>query len=155
LKIRQATVSDLEEIVRYAVAIALQHQDFNPVRFKVFPDHLNLVREYFREELSSDRSIINLLCQDEEVVGYSFVKIEEASVEKLTAQGAWLHDIFIDEKVRGSGGGKMLLEASKDAAKRLGSTSLMLHVATQNAYARKFFESNGFGETSTEMMVVF
>ena len=151
---RQATLPDIDSILHYADRIASQHQGFNPLRFSKFPDHGKRLKEYFEAELTNPKVIVSLLCSEDEIVGYSLVKMEEDSIELLASSRAWLHDIFIDEKVRGSGGGKMLLDASKKAAARLGSPSLMLHVASQNSHARKFFEMNGFEESMREMMFI-
>jgi ribosomal protein S18 acetylase RimI-like enzyme len=71
----------------------------------------------------------------------------------MAPPSVWLHDIYIDESVRGLGAGKLLLNASIDAAKQLGSQILILEVAAQNEFAKKLFEANGFNVASYEMMM--
>jgi ribosomal protein S18 acetylase RimI-like enzyme len=153
MNIRQATIEDLEAILDYEMKLAAQHQAYNPLRFSVFREHHKLFKEYFEKELCSDKSITNVLIINDEIVGYSLVKMDEDSLENLALGQAWLHDIYIDEKARGLGAGQMLLDASKEAAIKLGSKILMLHVATQNKFAKTLFEKNGFQETMAEMMV--
>lgn len=150
--VRKATIDDLEIVLKYAYKQVLLHQTFNPIRYSALINHEKLLEEYLTYELNNDKSIINVLCINDKILGYSQVKFEEDSLVECSSARAWLHDIFIDEKVRGLGGGKMLLEASKQAALSLGSSTLMLHVATQNKFAENFYAENGFEVTLTEMM---
>ena len=78
---------------------------------------------------------------------------KNGSLLSISSEVAWLHDIFIDEKGRGKGGGKLLLNAAIQAAKSLGSTRLMLHVAPQNKLGQEVFKSVGFELVMHEMML--
>lgn len=75
------------------------------------------------------------------------------NLEDITDEATWLHDIYLDAEVRGGGWGKRLLDASVEAAKKLGSHKLMLHVATQNAFAQELFRAYDFAPTMLEMML--
>ena len=150
---RRATMEDLEWVVNYGMAISHQHHGLNPRRFSIFPDHEKLLREYFSFELANRKSIISLLVRDNEITGFSFVTMEDLNLEQMAFPRAWLCDIYVDEKARKEGGGNLLVNASKKAAIELGSQVLMLHVATQNQYAKSFFTKNGFTETMTEMLL--
>ena len=147
-----ATIADLDAVFKYAVQIVKQHQNFNPLRFSKFPDHEKLLYEYFMQAFTDSKSIIIVLKQQKTLVGYALVVMEAGSLVDLSTARAWLHDIFIDESARGLGGGKLLLEASKNAARELGSETLMLHVAEQNKFAQRLFAEHGFETTVFEMM---
>jgi hypothetical protein len=108
MEIRQATIEDLEGVLKYSMKIAEQHNRFNPVRFSAFPNHRQLLKAYFEIELCSHKSIVSLLIDNSEIVGYALVKLDDDSLEDLALQRAWLHDIFVDEKVRGLKGGQRL-----------------------------------------------
>jgi GNAT superfamily N-acetyltransferase len=87
-----------------------------------------------------------------DIVGYSFILIEESSLAKISPEAAWLHDIFIDEKARGFGAGKLLLDAAIASAQKLGANRMMLQVAAQNEFAKKLFELNGLQVSTYEMI---
>lgn len=154
MTIRRANENDLQVILSYAAQIANQHHAYNPNRFSLLPHHAERLEEYFAAELASTHSIISLLLSNEDVVGFSSVKIEEENLEALATRRAWLTDICVDANARRSGGGKLLLDASKKAASELGTKILMLHVATANKVAENFFRKNEFEETMTELMFV-
>ncbi|UUW08412.1 GNAT family N-acetyltransferase [Flavobacterium plurextorum] len=154
METRQATIEDLEGLLKYVFEINQQHINFNPIRFSKFPNHRQLLKEHFEIELRNTKSIIIVLFSKSEIVGYSYTKLEDDSLVDLSLQRAWLHDIFVDDKMRGQKGGQLLLDASKKAAKTLGSPILMLQVAKQNDSARRIFQKNGFEETTNEMMLV-
>ncbi len=153
MTIRQATIDDLEGILKYAARIVAQHQGYNPLRFSVFPEHQKLLRAYFMEVLVDEKAITNVLIVEEEIMGYALVKMEEDSLEDIALARAWLHDIYINEKAQGLGAGHLLLEASKNAALKLNSPVLMLHVATPNSFAKQFFKNYGFEEVISEMLL--
>lgn len=67
----------------------------------------------------------------------------------------WLHDIYIDESARGKNIGRQLLDAAVEAARELGSRSLMLSVSPKNETANKLFKAYGFRPTMTEMRLDF
>jgi ribosomal protein S18 acetylase RimI-like enzyme len=91
---------------------------------------------------------------ENKIVGYSFIRLEESSFVDIAPESVWLHDIYIDESARGMGAGKLLLDASIGAAKKLGSQVLILQVAAQNEFAKKLFEANGFKVATYEMMMI-
>nr|WP_286194473.1 GNAT family N-acetyltransferase [Synechococcus sp. CCY 0621] len=86
-------------------------------------------------------------------VGYAFVRMEPMSLVELRGAGAWLHDIYVDPQARSGGIGRRLLEAAKEVALALGSTSLMLSASTHNAAARQLFERSGLRPTMVEMRI--
>lgn len=152
LEIQQAGITNFDEIFKYAVKIVRQHQSFNPRRFSNLENHDQLLEHFFRVELTNPQSVILALKRKNIIVGYALIKMEEDSLVDLISARAWLHDIFIDESARGLGGGKLLLNEAKNAARRLGSETLMLHVAEQNIFAQDLFKKNEFETVMLEMM---
>ena len=71
----------------------------------------------------------------------------------LEIQASWLHDIFVEPTVRGSGVGESLLESVKAEAMRLGANKVLLSVALNNIAGQNFFERLGFRTTMLEMML--
>ena len=153
MKTRKAQLKDLSHVVKFAYGVVKQHQGYNPKRFASFDNHEKLLEAYYTEALQSPRTIITLLEIDEAIIGMAFVRLEEWELLSIASEVAWLHDIFIDEAGRGKGGGKLLLDAAIQAAKSLGSTRLMLHVAPQNKLGQEVFKSAGFELVMHEMML--
>ncbi|WP_413173473.1 GNAT family N-acetyltransferase [Anabaena azotica] len=154
ITIRQATINDHQEVTKYAIKLVHQHQNFNPFRFVEFENHEQQLFDFFAEEIINLKAVVLVVEVEDEIVGYSFTRLEESSLVDIAPAAAWLHDIYIDESARGLGAGKLLLNASIDAAKKLGSQVLILQVAAQNEFAKKLFEANGFNVATYEMMMV-
>jgi GNAT superfamily N-acetyltransferase len=153
MSVRQAKPRDHAAILKYAIKLVEQHQAFNSKRFVQFENHEEQLSDLFDRELNNPQARIFVLEHQGDIVGYAFVKMEARSLIDISADCAWLHDIYIDETARGRGGGKRLLDAATEAAKELGSTVLMLQVATQNPFARVLFEKFGFEAATTDMML--
>ena len=83
--------------------------------------------------------------------GYAFVRMEPRSLVEIRRAAAWLHDIYVDPEARRGGIGRLLLEAAKEAALRLGSSSLMLSASPHNAKAQALFQRAGLRPTMIEM----
>jgi GNAT superfamily N-acetyltransferase len=79
--------------------------------------------------------------------------MEPMSLVEIRRAGAWLHVIYVDPEARSGGIGRRLLEAAKEAALALGSSSLMLSASTRNAAARQLFERAGLRPTMVEMRI--
>ncbi|MBK1989646.1 GNAT family N-acetyltransferase [Sphaerospermopsis aphanizomenoides BCCUSP55] len=152
--IRKATIDDHQGVIKYAIKLVHQHQNFNPFRFVEFENHEQQLFDFFAEEIVNPKAVVLVVEVENEIIGYSFIRLEERSLVDIAPAAAWLHDIYIDESARGMGAGKLLLDASIDAAKKLGSQVLMLQVAAQNEFAKKLFEANGFKVATYEMMMI-
>ena len=153
ITIRKATINDHQDVIKYALKLVHQHQNFNPLRFVEFANHEKQLFDFFAEEIVNSKAVVLVVEVENEIVGYSFTRLEESSLVDIAPASAWLHDIYIDESARGLGAGKLLLNASIDAAKQLGSKILILQVAAQNEFAKKLFEANGFNVATYEMMM--
>lgn len=154
LKVRKAQTADLDGFWKYTKEIVEQHQRFDPLRFSKFPNHERKLYEFFRDELTNPASVILILEHDAEITGYAYLNLAGESFVEMADARAWLHDLYVDEKMRGAGGGKLLLAAAREAARELGSKVLMLQVAAANKNAQKLFLESDFRITVHEMMAV-
>ncbi|MBS3029988.1 MAG: GNAT family N-acetyltransferase [Dolichospermum sp. DET50] len=153
ITVRKATINDHQGVIKYALKLVHQHHNFNPLRFVEFENHEKQIFDFFAEEIVNPKAVILVVEVENEIVGYSFTRLEESSLVDMAPASVWLHDIYIDESVRGLGAGKLLLNASIYAAKQLGSQILILEVAAQNEFAKKLFEANGFKVASYKMIM--
>lgn len=75
-----------------------------------------------------------------------------------TAQGspsAWIEDMVIDEKHRGAGVGKKLLEEALMWAKKQGATRAQLLVDTENTPALGYYQHLGWETTQLQARKIF
>jgi ribosomal protein S18 acetylase RimI-like enzyme len=61
-----------------------------------------------------------------------------------SAEDCWLEDLFVEERVRGSGLGRALVEATLERARERGCRRVQLDVNTENAAALALYRSLGF-----------
>ncbi len=153
LTVRRATPADLTVLARFGFALGQLHVGFDGERFAVPPGGEGAYAAFFQEELQRPEVVLLIAEAGPQAVGYAFVRLEPMSLVELRRAGAWLHDIYVDPQARSGGIGRRLLEAAKEAALALGSSSLMLSAASQNAAAQKLFERAGWRPTMVEMRI--
>jgi GNAT superfamily N-acetyltransferase len=153
LTVRRATDTDLPLLARYGFALARLHVGFDAERFAVPPGGEAAYAAFFQAELQRPEVVLLIAEVGPQPVGYAFVRLEPMSLVEIRGAGAWLHDIYVDPEARSGGIGRRLLEAAKEAALALGSSSLMLSASSQNAAARQLFERAGLRPTMVEMRI--
>src|SRR5262245_24959167 len=151
IQIRRADVKDLPILAKFGLALAQLPATFDERRFVVSDDGEASFLRAFETELVGADAVLLIAEIAATPVGYAFVRIEPGSLEELRGTGAWLHDIYVAPEVRARGVGRRLVEAAFDAARSLGSTSLMLGVSPRNASGRALFDRMGFRATMVEM----
>jgi ribosomal protein S18 acetylase RimI-like enzyme len=151
IRIRTAQDSDIAALAEFGLALARLHVEIDERRFVLPRGGIDAFVEFFRGELARPESIL-LIAEEEMIsVGYAFVRMEPASIEALCETSAWLHDVYVDPRFRGSGVGRQLVLAAIESAKELGSSNLMLGVSPANTQARQFYERLGLRVTMIEM----
>jgi GNAT superfamily N-acetyltransferase len=150
--VRRAQHEDARAIAEMAIKLVRQHQNYDSRRFA------RLVTEeqaewFYGSQTKAENAAVLVAEIDTQVVGFAYLQFEARDYANLLESAAWLHDIYIDERARGTGAGQLLIEKSAEAAKELGADKLMLSVAAKNEFARSFFERRGFRETMHEMML--
>ncbi len=153
LTVRRATDADLTVLARYGFALAQVHVGFDGDRFAAPPGGEGAYAAFFRAELQLPEVVLLIAEAGPQPVGYAFVRMEPMSLVDIRGAGAWLHDIYVDPQARSGGIGRRLLEAAKQAALDLGSSSLMLSASSQNLAARQLFERAGLRPTMVEMRI--
>jgi ribosomal protein S18 acetylase RimI-like enzyme len=151
--IRKATLADHAMILKYAIKVVELHQGYNPMRFSTLDNHNQQLSDLFEQELQDTHTVIWVLEKDQLIKGYVYVKMEAESLMDIASARVWLHDIFVDESLRGEGAGVALLAKAKETAKFFGSETLMLHVAEDNKLAQQVFQNFGFQVVMKEMML--
>lgn len=153
LTVRQAQEADLPHLARYGLALGQLHVSFDGERFATPPGGESAYAAFFRAEMQRPEVVLLIAELGPQPVGYAFVRMEPWSLVEIRTAGAWLHDIYVDPEARRGGIGHKLLEAAKEAALALGSSSLMLSASPHNAKAQALFARAGLRPTMVEMRV--
>ena len=150
--VRKARAEDTVKIAEFALLLFAQHRDYDPARFADL-GNFEGARRYYGSRIDADDAAILIVENNGEAAGYAYLEFEELNYADLLVSVAKLHDIYLDPAVRGTGAGKMLMDAAVAAAKELGADKMVLHVAAKNAVGRDFFETAGYRTTMFEMML--
>ena len=148
--IRQARPGDEQRVAEFAIRLFDQHVEYDPERFSTFANVEGAAR-FYRSRFETPDSAVLVAEVDGEVVGFAYLERDELNYAELLRDGAWLHDIYVDESARAEGIGRDLINAATEAAKRMGAKKLLLTVAAKNAIAQQVFEKAGFRRTMVEM----
>ncbi|MEO8049574.1 MAG: GNAT family N-acetyltransferase [Acidobacteriota bacterium] len=132
--VRRASLADLDLIVPLFDAYR---------RFYEQAPDLALAREFLRERLERDESVIFLaLGQDGSAVGFTqlYPTFSSASAKHFFI----LNDLFVDPGARRKGAGQALLEAAADFGRAEGAPRLVLLTAHTNTPAQALYEAMGW-----------
>ena len=132
--VRRATLADVELIVPLFDAY---RQFYEQAR------NLALAREFLRERLERDQSVIFVaLRSDGAAVGFTqlFPSFSSASAQRIFI----LNDLFVDPAARRNGVGQQLLEAAAEFGRGEGAIRLTLSTAHSNTSAQSLYEAQGW-----------
>ncbi|WP_224248509.1 GNAT family N-acetyltransferase [Hyalangium gracile] len=151
ITVRPARSSDAEALGRMGAALVRQHHDFDRERFMLPEDVEDGYRWWLGKELKAKEAVVLVAERDGEVVGYVYGRVEARDWATLRDRCGGFHDIWVDEKARGSGAGRMLAEALVRRFAELGVPRVILMSATKNEGAQRFFAKLGWRPTMVEM----
>ena len=145
------TAADLPAVGILAGRLVRMHYAFDPKRFLLPADPERGYARWFLTQLDKVESIFLVATLDDAIVGYVFAQMEERSYNELLDACTKLHDIYVDESVRGRGIGEALLRETLRRAAEKGAPRVVLLTAAQNESAQRMFRRLGFRTTMLEM----
>jgi GNAT superfamily N-acetyltransferase len=99
-------------------------------------------RKFILERLTNDESVIFLVMEGEQALGFVQLYPLFASV---ALQSFWLlNDLFVDHAARKQGVGEKLIKRAEQFAYELGSRGLFLRTAIDNYPAQRLYEKCGW-----------
>ncbi|RKG58763.1 GNAT family N-acetyltransferase [Corallococcus sp. AB011P] len=150
--IRPAKDPDAPALGRMGAALARQHHGFDPQRFMVPDDVESGYRWWLGKEARRPQEAVVLVAElDGEVVGYCYGRLEGVDWNMLLDKCGALHDIWVEEKARGTGTGQLLAEAMVRRLTEMGAPRVVLHTAAKNEAAQRLFARLGWRPTMVEM----
>ena len=150
-RLRPAAKTDEASLGRYGAALMRQHHAADPRRF-IQTDRPEAGYGRFLVSQLGDPDVLVMVAEREgEVVGYVFAGIERTSWRDLRGPCGFIHDVYVDERVRHSGTGGGLVRAAIDWIHSRGMSQVVLWSKSGNENAQHLFASLGFRKTMIEM----
>jgi len=100
-----------------------------------------------------ERAVLERAFAGSHVAGF-YAGREQVAVARVVSDGAtfsYLCDVYVDAAHRGHGLGRRLMEAVLERARAAGCSAVSLEVRTDNAIARRLYQSLGFGAGFAEL----
>ena len=139
LSIRRATLADLDAVAPLFDAYR---------RFYDQPGDLARARDFLRERLERDESVVLLAQVDGRPAGFTQLYRMFSSVR--TTRTYILNDLFVAEDARRRGVARALLDAAARFAREDGAAGISLETMQDNAPARALYRAAGWGEDATQ-----
>ena len=112
---------------------------------KELDDHLNknCSPEYFSEATAQGDSIW-VACRNDEIIAYAKTGKLALPVESPIVPSSEIHRVYVSQKCKGQGVGKLLMEKISDSDLLKGSKAIYLGVWENNFPAQRFYGLYGF-----------
>lgn len=137
---------------RLGALLVRTHHDFDARRFIAATSQTaDGYGSFLGSQIDEPKVVLFVAQKNGEVVGYSYAGVEGRDYMSLRGPAGVLYDIVVDTGHRGQGIGRMLLDTTLDALKRLGARQIVLSTAEQNESAQHLFARAGFRRTMIEM----
>ncbi|GAB3386878.1 GNAT family N-acetyltransferase [Lysobacter fragariae] len=137
--LHRATLDDLDHIAPLFDAYR---------RFYQQPGDIERARDFLRERLQRDESVVLLALLDGQPAGFTQLYPMFSSVR--TARVWILNDLYVDEGARRHGVAQALLDGAAQFARDQGAAGLMLETTRDNVPARALYRAAGWNEDETQ-----
>jgi ribosomal protein S18 acetylase RimI-like enzyme len=149
--VRACQEADLDQVSVLAEKLVRFHAELDPERYLSHERVRQGYRWWLGQELVKEEVVLVVLAQDARVGGYAYGRLEQRDWMRLLDVHGELHDIYVDDDLRGGGNAaKLVLECVRLLEQR-GAPRVILSTAWSNERARRFFEKLGFRPTMLEM----
>lgn len=133
MNIYQATMKDLE-------GVAFLFDQYRT--FYEQPSNLEGARIFIKERLKQNESVIFVVKDQQNYLGFTQLY---PTFSSISMKRAWiLNDLYVDERARKQGVGKLLLQKARELALETGAKSISLSTAPNNYSAQKLYEKHGY-----------
>jgi len=143
--IRDATQTDMPELLELNAQIQRQHGEEFPKDFVSQPDAMGL-RSFFTRLIKDDKQILYIAEAKGQAAGYLWCEIQrfDASLFRPARAQLYIQHVCVDQNQRRLGIASALFQAVDDHAKSLGIAKVGLDTWSGNEAAQSFFDRQGF-----------
>ena len=128
-----------------------QHHSADPKRFILTDRPEAGYGRFLVSQLANPDYLVLVAEQSGEVVGYVHAALEGTSWRDLRGPCGFVHDVYVDERMRHQGTGRELVRAAIDWVHSRGLSQVVLWSKSGNEAAQHLFASLGFRRTMIEM----
>lgn len=146
IEIRRATLKDLEPVRK-------MNQELFKYDSQNFDKNINykwsLSKEHekcYKKDITNKNSAVFLALIEEKIIGYILCKIIDAEIYAKNKKIAFLEDMFVMKKYRGSGIGTMLIKEFIKWEKSKDMKRATVTVSIKNKKAIDFYRKAGFSD---------
>ena len=150
IKIRRATIEDLDPILKLWGAMMAEHERQDP-RIRLAEGALSAYRAYVGYHLMASDSCVRVAEVPEGLVGFCLLTISRNLPMFLPARYGYLSDLVVAESRRRQGIGRALVNEGAEWLKQRNIHSVQLQYYAFNEAGRAFWESMGFNPFFTRM----
>ena len=149
MNIIRADKNHIDNIIKLLKEVSHVHHLIRP---DIFKEGTKYNKEQLINLLNDDKRPIYIYIDNEEVLGYIFLELNEYSGNNLVERKEiYIDDLCVDENKRGLGIGKKLFNFVKEYAKSNNYSSITLNVWEGNINAIKFYQKLGMLPLKTYM----
>lgn len=150
--IRQAVEDDVDRIGELWKRLVTHHRLLDEQLPEAAEDGDKLYAHHILNRLEDQLTRVFVAEVDGQVVGYVFGIVVDLVPEMFIAEpGGFLADIYVDEKYRGKGIGRDLVDALTKWFRARGVAYVELYVANKNDDARDFWDKIGAKDLMTRV----
>jgi ribosomal protein S18 acetylase RimI-like enzyme len=154
--VRRAQTADLDAVSVLAAKLVRFHHELDPQRYLLAERVRDGYRWWLGEEIGkTDRVVLMVAARhapsEVEIGGYALGRLEERDWMRLLDTHGELHDVWVEESLRGTGIAEQLVRACVEELEALGAPRIVLNTAWLNERGRHFFGKLGFRPTMLEM----
>lgn len=150
--VRKAREGDLDAVGRLGANLLRQHHRYDPARFIAPGADPEAGYAWFLSTQLAEPDVLLLVGElDGAVAAYLYAAIEPRSWKELRDEAGFIHDVVVDERFRGQGMGRALMQAAADWFASRGMPRIVLWSAHRNEAAQRLFARLGFRPTMLEM----
>ena len=152
-RVRAAKPVDVPLVLPMVEKISALHQGWDPSRFAVVEHFTSRSGRWLGEVAADPHGIFLVAEADGRLVGFLIGTIDQSVPIYRVVQFGCVRELWVDEKYRRAGVGRMLMNRAIERFLALGIPQIRLETAAVNEPARAFFTSCGFRPSTVEMLL--
>ncbi len=151
IKMRRAKLSDVNALSKLAVKLMKGHSKYDLFFYSLKKTAMNEFRKYFRNNIKSRNWLVTVVESGGEIAAYALAAVEKRSPIYRIEKRCVLHDLYVDDKIRGRGIARSLFKEVVQFAKKRKIRILQVKVDDKNKAAIKVYRRFGFRDYDKAM----
>lgn len=147
ITIRKATIEELPTIQKLSNTLGEQSYSFDN-DLSLNWANTDEGEKYYRAKIAEEKGVCLVAEKNNEILGFASGTIHDPDAWRLVKR-VEVDNVFVSEKFRGQGIGKLLIDGMKQWGKEVGAKRIILNAFTDNVKAVAFYQREGFSPYET------